>query len=140
MIHAVFTENFSDDRKFRKPLMEKKRRARINKCLDDLRMILTKCDPENVKRKNAKLEKADILELTVKYLERVMITRGEPITNSCRNWKPSYYYPLEMIPSSGVNSKSIVGSGSHFSYGTSTSGVSSNCATSCGNEIWRPWR
>jgi len=53
-----------------KPLLERKRRARINKCLDELKDIMTvalQAQGENV----SKLEKADILELTVRHLHRL---------------------------------------------------------------------
>ncbi|GAB0099486.1 Orange domain [Sergentomyia squamirostris] len=54
-------------RKVMKPMLERKRRARINKCLDELKELMTgalQTEGENV----AKLEKADILELTVRHL------------------------------------------------------------------------
>ncbi|XP_021350063.1 protein hairy-like isoform X2 [Mizuhopecten yessoensis] len=54
-------------RKINKPMMEKKRRARINHCLTQLKSLVL----EAMKRDSAqisKLEKADILEMTVNYL------------------------------------------------------------------------
>uniref|UniRef100_A0A1I8P7M7 BHLH domain-containing protein n=1 Tax=Stomoxys calcitrans TaxID=35570 RepID=A0A1I8P7M7_STOCA len=57
-------------RKIMKPMLERKRRARINKCLDELKDLMTgtlQADGENV----SKLEKADILELTVRHLQRL---------------------------------------------------------------------
>ena len=51
-----------------KPIMEKRRRARINSCLGDLKALIidaTNRDPA----RHSKLEKADILEMTVKYLQ-----------------------------------------------------------------------
>ena len=57
-------------KKITKPLLERKRRARINKCLDELKDIMTvalQAEGENV----SKLEKADILELTVKHLHKL---------------------------------------------------------------------
>lgn len=54
-------------RKVMKPMLERKRRARINRCLDELKdLMLTALqnEGENV----SKLEKADILELTVRHL------------------------------------------------------------------------
>ncbi|GAB0095378.1 BHLH domain-containing protein [Sergentomyia squamirostris] len=59
-----------DSRKIRKPLMEKKRRARINESLDILKEILLRnatLFPLHGNRPS-KLEKADILELTVQYV------------------------------------------------------------------------
>lgn len=52
------------ERKLKKPLMEKKRRARINHCLVELKHILLQASPHQ----RTKLEKADILEMTVNHL------------------------------------------------------------------------
>lgn len=57
-------------RKVMKPMLERKRRARINKCLDELKdlMVATlESEGEHVTR----LEKADILELTVTHLHKI---------------------------------------------------------------------
>ena len=57
-------------RKVMKPLLERKRRARINKCLDDLKDIMVntlQAEGESI----TKLEKADVLELTVKHLRKL---------------------------------------------------------------------
>ncbi|XP_055851386.1 enhancer of split mgamma protein, partial [Episyrphus balteatus] len=57
-------------RKVMKPMLERKRRARINKCLDELKdlMVATlESEGEHVTR----LEKADILELTVSHLQKL---------------------------------------------------------------------
>ncbi|KAK6477579.1 mRNAion factor HES-3-like [Huso huso] len=58
----------SMERKISKPLMEKKRRARINNSLEQLKSLLESRYPKISKRK---LEKADILELTVKCLKHL---------------------------------------------------------------------
>lgn len=61
-------------KKITKPLLERKRRARINKCLDELKDIMTvalQAEGENV----SKLEKADILELTVRHLHKLNQSR-----------------------------------------------------------------
>ena len=53
-----------------KPLLERKRRARINKCLDDLKDLMVtalQAEGESI----TKLEKADVLELTVKHLQKL---------------------------------------------------------------------
>ncbi|XP_070767327.1 hairy-related 3 [Enoplosus armatus] len=55
--------------KVSKPLMEKKRRARINKCLDQLKYLLESYYSSSIRKR--KLEKADILELTVKHLRNL---------------------------------------------------------------------
>merc|ERR1711876_22789 len=57
-------------RKVMKPLLERKRRARINSCLDelkDLMMFALQSEGESI----SKLEKADVLELTVKHLRKL---------------------------------------------------------------------
>ncbi|XP_028030124.1 transcription factor HES-4-B-like [Bombyx mandarina] len=56
-------------RKTNKPIMEKKRRARINRCLNELKDLLL--DSEKDPTRHSKLEKADILELTVKHLQKL---------------------------------------------------------------------
>ncbi|XP_060914265.1 hairy-related 3 [Labrus mixtus] len=55
--------------KVSKPVMEKKRRARINKCLDQLKTLLESYYSSSIRKR--KLEKADILELTVKHLRNL---------------------------------------------------------------------
>jgi hairy-and-enhancer-of-split protein len=57
-------------RKVMKPILERKRRARINKCLDDLKdlmMVAIEAEGESI----ARLEKADVLELTVRHLQKL---------------------------------------------------------------------
>ena len=57
-------------RKVMKPLLERKRRARINKCLDSLKDLMVSAlqtEGESI----TKLEKADVLELTVKHLSKL---------------------------------------------------------------------
>ncbi|KAK6629998.1 hypothetical protein RUM43_003819 [Polyplax serrata] len=57
-------------RKVMKPMLERKRRARINRCLDELKELMVaalQAEGENV----SKLEKADILELTVSHLHKL---------------------------------------------------------------------
>ncbi|CAH4028268.1 unnamed protein product [Pieris brassicae] len=55
-------------RKTNKPIMEKKRRARINNCLNELKDLLLDSMDKDPAR-HSKLEKADILEMTVKHLQ-----------------------------------------------------------------------
>ena len=57
-------------RKVMKPLIERKRRARINNCLDELKDLMVfalQTEGESI----SKLEKADVLELTVKHLRKL---------------------------------------------------------------------
>ncbi|KAI9556174.1 enhancer of split mgamma protein-like protein [Daphnia sinensis] len=57
-------------RKVMKPMLERKRRARINRCLDELKELMSSAlasEGENL----TKLEKADVLELTVRHLHKL---------------------------------------------------------------------
>nr|QDR71398.1 hairy [Urechis unicinctus] len=58
----------NQSRKTSKPLMEKRRRARINASLNQLKtLVLDSCKKDGARY--SKLEKSDILELTVKHLQ-----------------------------------------------------------------------
>ncbi|XP_040059528.1 hairy-related 13 isoform X2 [Gasterosteus aculeatus] len=59
------------DRKTRKPLVEKKRRARINESLQELRTLLVDTDF------HSKMENAEVLEMTVKKVEDVLKSRTQ---------------------------------------------------------------
>ncbi|KAH9416570.1 hypothetical protein DERP_009933 [Dermatophagoides pteronyssinus] len=54
-----------------KPLMEKRRRARINQCLTQLKLIVVDSAGQYTQNNKCKLEKADILELTVNYVKKL---------------------------------------------------------------------
>ncbi|XP_019950380.1 hairy-related 13 [Paralichthys olivaceus] len=59
------------DRKIRKPLVEKKRRARINESLQELRTLLADTDL------HSKMENAEVLEMTVKKVEDILKNRSQ---------------------------------------------------------------
>nr|XP_061797701.1 transcription cofactor HES-6-like [Nerophis lumbriciformis] len=59
------------DRKTRKPLVEKQRRARINESLQELRSLLADSDL------HSKMENAEVLEMTVKKVEDVLKNRAQ---------------------------------------------------------------
>ncbi|KAJ1145040.1 hypothetical protein NDU88_011332 [Pleurodeles waltl] len=66
----------SEHRKSSKPIMEKRRRARINESLGQLKTLILDALKKDSSR-HSKLEKADILEMTVKHLrnlQRVQMT------------------------------------------------------------------
>lgn len=66
----------SEHRKITKPIMEKRRRARINHSLEQLKEILIHQFKECSKKSN-NLEKADILELTVKHLKDITAKQNQ---------------------------------------------------------------
>lgn len=68
-----------------KPMLERKRRARINRCLDELKEFILstlQAEGENV----SKLEKADILEFTVQHLHKLRRQNrlSNPVTDADR--------------------------------------------------------
>lgn len=79
-------------RKVMKPMLERKRRARINKCLDELKDLMVgalQSEGESI----AKLEKADVLELTVTHLKKLR-QRGQlslkPLPNLQEKYREGY--------------------------------------------------
>lgn len=64
------TRRSGENRRSNKPIMEKRRRARINNSLNDLKTLVLESMKKDPAR-HSKLEKADILELTVKHLENL---------------------------------------------------------------------
>ncbi|EDW85065.1 uncharacterized protein Dwil_GK14454 [Drosophila willistoni] len=76
-------------RKVTKPLLERKRRARMNLYLDELKdLIVDTMDAQG--EQVSKLEKADILELTVNYLkaqqqQRLISTSGQQQSSNASN-------------------------------------------------------
>eukprot|EP00058_Branchiostoma_floridae_P006235 XP_002591723.1 hypothetical protein BRAFLDRAFT_265744 [Branchiostoma floridae] len=60
----------SEGRKSSKPIMEKRRRARINDSLNQLKTLILDALKKDSSR-HSKLEKADILEMTVKHLRNL---------------------------------------------------------------------
>ncbi|XP_032386633.1 transcription cofactor HES-6 [Etheostoma spectabile] len=61
------------DRKMRKPLVEKKRRARINESLQELRVLVADADLQS------KMENAEVLEMTVKRVESILQNRAQEV-------------------------------------------------------------
>ena len=72
-------------RKVMKPLLERKRRARINGCLDELKELMEYLGAESGQRLQ-RLEKADVLEVTVNHLKSLKaggsLSPGESLSGS----------------------------------------------------------
>ncbi|CAH1774406.1 unnamed protein product [Owenia fusiformis] len=79
----------TNERKANKPLMEKRRRARINNCLAELKSIVLEALKKDPAR-YSKLEKADILEMTVQYLQTV---HKPPVDSAAPSQAPSRHSP-----------------------------------------------
>lgn len=77
-------EKKSTQRRINKPLIEKRRRARINDSLSQLKSIVLEANDTKSTRPS-KLEKADILEMTVEFVKKMLSQSGRdtasPITN-----------------------------------------------------------
>ena len=69
-IKKTIVKPVSEHRRITKPIMEKRRRARINNCLDQMKCLILEAMNKDPAR-NTKLEKADILEMTVSYLKNL---------------------------------------------------------------------
>lgn len=87
---SMISSNKLECRKVRKPKIEKLRRARINSSLESLKEILlrnTISIPQGTRP--TKLEKADILEMTVRYLEllheKLAMSSDKPAKKSMEN-------------------------------------------------------
>lgn len=78
-----------EERKLRKPLIERKRRERINCSLDQLKGIMV--DAYNLDQ--SKLEKADVLEITVQHMEglqRAGPTPGKECVEAQQRYSTGY--------------------------------------------------
>ncbi|XP_028988166.1 transcription cofactor HES-6 [Betta splendens] len=65
----------SSDRKMRKPIVEKQRRARINESLQELRVLVSDADLTF----QSKVENAEVLEMTVKRVESILQNRNQEV-------------------------------------------------------------
>ncbi|XP_055033646.2 hairy-related 5 [Misgurnus anguillicaudatus] len=88
---VAFTINKTKTTQVPKPLMEKRRRDRINQSLETLRLLLLE-NTHNEKLKNPKVEKAEILESVVNFLraEQRSDTDSYPITRGKRGRAEDY--------------------------------------------------
>ncbi|CAF3438618.1 unnamed protein product [Rotaria sp. Silwood2] len=79
-----------NSRKFAKTCVEKKRRDRINKSLDELKDLIALTDD---RARYQKLEKAEILEMTVTYIQNLK----QRMNNSIENYENGYRQCSEEI-------------------------------------------
>ncbi|XP_078526860.1 transcription factor HES-7.1-A-like [Lissotriton helveticus] len=84
---------FKGMRKLLKPVVEKRRRERINSSLETLRMLLLEKGP-NEKLKNPKVEKADILETAVQFI-RTQNQSLEPLPDERQIHQAGYHDCLQ---------------------------------------------
>nr|XP_020451475.1 transcription cofactor HES-6-like isoform X2 [Monopterus albus] len=93
------SSGITSDRKMRKPLVEKKRRARINQSLQELRALVADADcccslfPQPLQfTLQTKMENAEVLEMTVKRVQRILQNRAEEAVNreACERFAAGY--------------------------------------------------
>ncbi|TRY66788.1 hypothetical protein DNTS_009580 [Danionella cerebrum] len=119
----------------RKPVVEKMRRDRINRCIEQLKILLKA--EVNPRQNFSKLEKADVLEMAVVYLK------------TC-TWQPLSRFEADahaQIHVDGVTSlKSRFltiddGRKGHFCENQPLESINSCQKTSenTGHALWRPW-
>ncbi|KAL4646053.1 transcription factor HES-2-like [Arapaima gigas] len=84
-----------DLRKKMKPLMEKRRRARINESLDHLKTLILPLTGKD-KSRYSKLEKADVLEMTVRFLRDLTYT---PVKSPSESYKEGYKACFQRVSS-----------------------------------------
>ncbi|XP_072239188.1 transcription factor HES-5-like [Leuresthes tenuis] len=118
-------EHLALDHKLRKPLVEKLRRERINSNIEQLKSLL---GPEFLKQQpESKLEKADILEMTVCFLRQLQQQNQQQ--------RKLLNHFNQQQSSSDTNLKE-----SDFSPLSSTVQTSLTKEKSPGTEpLWRPW-
>ncbi|XP_044275605.1 transcription factor HES-3 [Varanus komodoensis] len=76
--------------------MEKKRRARINLSLEQLKALLEKHCSHQIRKR--KLEKADILELSVKYMKSLQHSeQGLPSTPKSADYQAGFWSCLQGV-------------------------------------------
>ncbi|XP_043538081.1 transcription factor HES-5-like [Chiloscyllium plagiosum] len=72
---AAESSDVREVKKLLKPLVEKRRRDRMNRSLDQLKSFLL-THSQNESFRNGKMEKAEILEMTVQYLKNAALANG----------------------------------------------------------------
>ncbi|KAM4652619.1 transcription factor HES-2 [Discoglossus pictus] len=103
--HPKRNKEASELRKTLKPLMEKRRRARINDSLNQLKTLILPLIGKDTSR-YSKLEKADILEMTVRFLREIPPVQSQ---NSAESYREGYRACIDRL--SSLLSKSSVMSG-----------------------------
>ncbi|XP_040182436.1 transcription factor HES-5-like [Rana temporaria] len=79
LLHGADRQLTHQPRKLRKPAIEKMRRDRINSSIDQLRLLLEKEFQKH--QLPSKPEKADILEMTVNFLQQQMAKKNVTATS-----------------------------------------------------------
>ncbi|XP_068180141.1 transcription factor HES-5-like [Antennarius striatus] len=136
--------------RLRKPVVEKMRRDRINSCIEQLRIILEK--EFHKQEPNSKLEKADILEMTVSFLRQQLqpgLGHNDFNQDYPPRWRDSVHF-LSAASKADVFEAPLQGiqlqqQQLHQAQRASNSPVCSTLKatalqdSSSGGTVWRPW-
>ncbi|XP_038871254.1 transcription factor HES-5-like [Salvelinus namaycush] len=140
--------SIKDKHKLRKPVVEKMRRDRINTCIEQLKTLLErefhKQDP------NAKLEKADILEMTVGFLKQQLQPQSPvPQRAHSEGYSQCWRETLHFLSSSSMKDmmpQNLQRAGQDICLSSPLSSQHQNHsqgpvkqATSGHEPVWRPW-
>uniref|UniRef100_A0A667WWB7 Transcription factor HES-5 n=1 Tax=Myripristis murdjan TaxID=586833 RepID=A0A667WWB7_9TELE len=137
-----------DNIKLRKPIVEKMRRDRINSCIEQLKIILEK--EFHKQEPNTKLEKADILEMTVSFLRQQLqpgLSHRDYSRGSSHCWRDSLQL-LSVGSSSDSSVAPLQGLQQQLGQAQTASGSSPVCSSvrpttlqdsSSTGPVWRPW-
>ncbi|KAL6482879.1 hypothetical protein MHYP_G00077510 [Metynnis hypsauchen] len=154
--HLRFSDK--DRLKLRKPIVEKMRRDRINSCIDQLKKLLEKelhsQDP------STKLEKADILEMTVSFLKQqqqlpAVLAQRDYNEGYSHCWRESLHFlnihssrgqPAQELQqlhqaqrSAGTELSCSPPSPSNSSTSSSKHSLTAQQQQQPGRPVWRPW-
>ncbi|XP_061543528.1 transcription factor HES-2-like [Phycodurus eques] len=118
-------------RKTMKPLLEKRRRARINDSLNHLKELILPFTGRD-KTRYSKLEKADILEMTVRFLSD---TRPVQNKNSTGSYQEGYKACLQrvsaLLPKSSLQERDASRQVTDFLQRSVASAVARHCRKCC---------
>ncbi|XP_044134285.1 transcription factor HES-5-like [Bufo gargarizans] len=131
-------------RKLRKPVIEKMRRDRINSSIEQLHILLEKEFQRH--QLPSKPEKADILEMTVTYLQRHMAERNVTASSQAQRegFSTCVQDSITFLPVQNQQDNKNISyfNGHNVSYELSTMMTSNEQSLFTGNRsksIWRPW-
>ncbi|XP_077436533.1 hairy-related 12 [Vanacampus margaritifer] len=131
-----------DNIKLRKPAVEKMRRDRINSCIEQLKLILEK--EFHKQEPNSKLEKADILEMTVSFLRQQLqpaagTSSGEYSRGYSHCWRDSLHFLSAGPSSTGASLRAEMVRRDCGSSPVRSPSRGTRLRENNGGAVWRPW-
>ncbi|XP_077168903.1 transcription factor HES-5 [Paroedura picta] len=155
--HALSLEILASKEKnrLRKPMVEKLRRDRINSSIEQLKFLLEKEFQKH--QPNSKLEKADVLEMTVSYL-KYNPTMAQSSENTTQDYSKGYSSclkeTLQFLAAHSANTETQLKLLNHFQKPWAAAGkemtspsapslvqqrIPKKAALKPSHALWRPW-